>query len=163
MTHATEETFTHIAEVVGRTVALRIFILELVAKLQIGGLHDGFAVGDTSAIVIVLLRSEVITVGLVGRVLSVAIDVLIDAHIVHREVARVVVAVATLHLHGDVSSCGTQFSIQLQCTSKVLVFRITQRAVISCIDKEIIRSHHVDSLLRERVSDIEIGVINECA
>ena len=108
--HDIEEVPPLAAQVESATVALGVFVLELIGKLQVGLRQDGLAVGGFHIVVPVLSRRHGIAVGLIG----IARRHLVIVHRVVGKRATHAFAVVGIEVHHDVAPPTVQLPVDLQ-------------------------------------------------
>ena len=108
--HDIEEVPPLAAQVESATVALGVFVLELIGKLQVGLRQDRLAVGGFHIVVPVFGRRHGIAVGLIG----IARRHLVVVHRVVGKRATHAFAVVGIEVHHDVAPPTVQFPVDLQ-------------------------------------------------
>ena len=127
----------HVGEVVGRAVALRIRIGELIAELQEGSLPERFAVGCLQRVAVVACGREVESVGIVYGVLC---RVQHRSHLIECDVAggkafRFTLGDVGIGPERNVAPHGVEFPVQLQHAAEAFRVAVAHRCVVARVNR----------------------------
>ena len=147
-------------EVVGLLVALAVHVLELVAELQVGGLGDGFAVGQLGAVVEVLGGGvDVLVADEDGVARAQVVQQFEVASLRHGVLAVDVVAVAEASAEGDVAPPVVELAVGLQGGVGADVLAVGQGAAVDGVDADVLQRVVVHGQLLKR--EVVVGVVHQ--
>ena len=158
---AVEEVLAQVAEVVGRAVALGVFVLELVAELQERRLEYRLAVGGSDAVVPVFLRREIVAVGLVGGVLPCLVERFVQVHVVGAQAVALAVAVVAAQAQCHVASLAVEPAVEHEHSANALGLAVGYAALPARVDGQPLGVHQCQGVVGERVAHVEIRIITE--
>ena len=140
-----------LAEIVGAAVTLGVAVSKLIAELQEGSLPEWFTIGQLACITVILRRSQVITVGLISRILTLCSLHEIELGIVERDTLAIFICIFGIHFEGDVAALVAQLAVDLQHTVDIVIIRVSDAVGQLAVYHSLRLVQLINTFLRKRV------------
>ena len=136
-------------------------ICKLIAKLQICALHYRFAISCLKAIAPFARRSEIVSVCLIGRIVTKFVFNLIEMYIRRRKALAVGIVITDVSTKCNIAPVVAQLTVILQHSTYCLVIRVRDRCVVAVVYNQSVCSHFGYSCITKRIVNMKIRVFIE--